>query len=47
MLLKLSALRNRSMELHEMAVGLAEAGRKSIRVASEFLRKRSSHGGGS
>jgi len=42
MLLKLSSLRNRSLSLHEMAVGLMEAGQKSIRVASEFLKGRSS-----
>ena len=46
MLLKLSALRNRSMDLHEMAIGLMEAGQKSIRVASEFLKGRSSRESG-
>ncbi len=42
MLLKVASLRNRAVSLHEMAVGLMEAGQKSIRVASEFLKGRSS-----
>ena len=46
MLLKLSALRHRSVDLHETAMGLMEAGQKSIRVASEFLKGRSSKDGG-
>jgi len=39
MLVKLASLRNRNGGVHEVAVRLAEAGQKSIRTASEFLRK--------
>ncbi len=46
MLLKLASLRSRSVPLHEMAIGLMEAGQKSIRVASEFLKGRSSRNTG-
>jgi len=46
MLLKLGSLRTRKVPLHEMALGLMEAGQKSIRVASEFLKSRSSRKGG-
>jgi len=47
MLLKFASLRAREIPLHEMAVGLMEAGQKSIRVASEFLKGRSSRKAGS
>ena len=40
MMLKLTSLRGREQTLHEMAVRLMEAGQKSIRVASEYLRAR-------
>lgn len=45
MLLKLASLRSREVPLHDMAIGLMEAGQKSIRVASEFLKSRSSRNG--
>jgi mannose PTS system EIIA component len=41
MLVKLGSLRDQGLTLHEVAVRLAEAGQKSIRMASEFLRQRS------
>jgi PTS system mannose-specific IIA component len=39
MLVKLASLRNHDGGVHEVAVRLTEAGQKSIRTASEFLRK--------
>ncbi len=44
MMLKLTSLRGREQTLHEMAVRLMEAGQKSIRVASEYLRGRRNGG---
>ena len=43
MLVKLGSLRSEELSLHELALRLTEAGQKSIRVASEYLRQRSSH----
>ncbi len=40
MMIKLGSLRDRDVPLHELAGRLAEAGQKSIRLASEFLRSR-------
>lgn len=40
MMIKLGSLRDRDVPLHELASRLAEAGQKSIRLASEFLRSR-------
>jgi len=40
MLVKLATLRGSNLSLHELAVRLMEAGKKSIHVASEFLRRR-------
>ena len=40
MLIKLGSLRGRAVSLHELAEGLAAAGQKSIRLASEFLHSR-------
>jgi PTS system mannose-specific IIA component len=45
MLVKLGSLQGRSLSLDELAVGLTEAGQKSIRVASEFLHARASGSG--
>jgi len=42
MLVKLGSLRGQGLALHELALRLTAAGQKSIRVASELLRKRSS-----
>jgi len=42
MLVKLATLRGSNLTLHELAVHLMEAGKKSIHVASEFLRHRGS-----
>lgn len=39
MLVKLASLRQQAGGTHEIAVHLAEAGQKSIRTASEFLRR--------
>jgi PTS system mannose-specific IIA component len=41
MLVKLGSLRGREIPLHELAAQLAVSGQKSIRLASEFLRGRS------
>jgi PTS system mannose-specific IIA component len=41
MLVKLASLRERELRLNELAVRLTEAGQKSIRVASEFLQRKS------
>jgi PTS system mannose-specific IIA component len=41
MLIKLGSLRGREIPLHELAARLAASGQKSIRLASEFLRSRS------
>jgi mannose PTS system EIIA component len=41
MLVKLGSLRDQGLSLHDLALRLTEAGQKSIRVASEFLRQRS------
>jgi len=41
MLVKLGSLRGQGLTLHELAQRLTAAGQKSICVASEFLRKRS------
>lgn len=41
MLVKLGSLRDHGLTLHEVALRLADAGQKSIRMASEFLRQRS------
>lgn len=46
MLVKLATLRGRGLSLHELAVRLMEAGKKSIHVASEFLRHRQPTGQG-
>jgi PTS system mannose-specific IIA component len=43
MLVKLASLRGQELSLHDLAMRLTEAGQKSIRVASEYLRQRSSH----
>jgi PTS system mannose-specific IIA component len=40
MMVKLGSLRGRDVPLGELAARLAEAGQKSIRLASEFLRGR-------
>ena len=40
MLVKLGSLRGLDVPLHELAGRLADAGQKSIRLASEFLRGR-------
>ncbi len=40
MMVKLGSLRSRDVPLNELAGRLAEAGQKSIRLASEFLRGR-------
>ena len=40
MLVKLASIRGLGLPLHEMAERLTIAGQKSIRVASEFLRRR-------
>ncbi len=40
MLVKLGSLRGRDVPLNELASRLADAGQKSIRLASEFLRGR-------
>jgi len=40
MMIKLGSLRGRDVPLHDLAGRLAEAGQKSIRLASEFLRSR-------
>ena len=45
MLIKLGSLRARSLSLDELAVGLTNAGQKSIRVASEFLHAKASGAG--
>lgn len=42
MLIKLGSLQGRSISLHELAEGLAAAGQKSIRLASEFLHSKAS-----
>jgi PTS system mannose-specific IIA component len=42
MLVKLGSLRGREIPLGELAGRLADSGQKSIRLASEFLRNRSS-----
>ena len=39
MLVKLAALRDTDLDLHELAQRLASTGQKSIRLASEFLRR--------
>lgn len=39
MLLKLGSLHHQDLEPHEYALRLSEAGQKSIRVASNFLRR--------
>ena len=39
MLVKLSSLRHQKLEPHDFAMRLRDAGQKSIRVASEFLRR--------
>jgi len=41
MLVKLGSMRGREIPLHELAGHLAVSGQKSIRLASEFLRGRS------
>lgn len=41
MLIKLASIRGQDISLSELAERLREAGQKSIRVASEFLRKKS------
>jgi PTS system mannose-specific IIA component len=38
MLVKLASMREQQISLHHLAEGLAAAGQKSIRMASEFLR---------
>jgi len=43
MLVKLGSLRDRELPLHELALHLTEAGQKSIRVASEYLRQKPTH----
>ena len=40
MLVKLASLRGLGLPVHEMAERLTTAGQKSIRVASEFLKRR-------
>jgi PTS system mannose-specific IIA component len=42
MLVKLGSLQDQEIPLHDLAMRLTEAGQKSIRVASEYLRQRSS-----
>lgn len=42
MLIKLGSLRGRDVPLQDLAARLASSGQKSIRLASEFLRSRSS-----
>ncbi len=42
MLVKLGSLRGQELTLHDLALRLTEAGQKSIRVASEYLRQKSS-----
>ena len=41
MLVKLASLRGQDISLGDLAIRLRESGQKSIRVASEFLRKKS------
>ena len=45
MLIKFGSLGARSLSLDELAVGLTNAGQKSIRVASEFLHAKASGAG--
>ena len=40
MLVKLGSLREHGLAMHELATRLTDAGQKSIRVASEFLRSK-------
>ena len=40
MLVKLASLRNQQLSLHELATRLTAAGQKSIRLASDFLRRK-------
>lgn len=42
MLVKLGSLRGQGLPLYELALRLTEAGQKSIRVASEYLRQKPS-----